>query len=194
MDKPYHTVLYGKQLNMTRKTQTDWFEAGVATLIERGASGLKIEQLTARLGVTKGSFYHHFKNQGDFKQQLLTFIEEQGTVLVIDQLETYQSPSEKLDQLMETTLSYPPELEIALRTWALQDEQLQGFQQRVDQQRLQYLQAVLEQIVSNPARALSLAQLLMTVYIGSQQIRPPLQKGELEQLYSEIKQLYAALR
>jgi AcrR family transcriptional regulator len=36
-------------------------------LEESGAEALKVESLTNRLGVTKGSFYLHFANYQDFK-------------------------------------------------------------------------------------------------------------------------------
>lgn len=178
---------------MARKTQRDWFEAGINILIEMGAASLKIEVLTTQLGVTKGSFYHHFKDYQDYKEKLLNFIEEQGTLLVIDQLEDYGSPTEKLRQLMETTLSYSPQLEIALRGWASQDDQVRDFQQRIDQQRLNYLKDIYFEMTRNETQALTLAQMLMTIYIGSQQILPPLSKPQLEQVYLEIERLFRDL-
>jgi AcrR family transcriptional regulator len=45
---------------MTVTTSRDWLEEGMAILEDLGAEALTIETLTNRLGVTKGSFYHHF--------------------------------------------------------------------------------------------------------------------------------------
>ena len=68
---------------MSRKTKNDWLVAGYETLGESGASTLTIDHLCNRLGVTKGSFYHHFQNYQDYKEQLLAFWEEQLTTSIV---------------------------------------------------------------------------------------------------------------
>jgi len=44
----------------SRVSVDDWVELGLALLAEEGLSGIKIDRLCARMGVTKGSFYWHF--------------------------------------------------------------------------------------------------------------------------------------
>src|SRR3954447_7836130 len=44
----------------SRLSVDDWIDAGVEVLAEEGPSGVKIDRLCVRLGVTKGSFYWHF--------------------------------------------------------------------------------------------------------------------------------------
>jgi len=61
-------------------TRRRWLQEGLALLEESGAEALTIESLTSRLGVTKGSFYHHFTNYQDFQESLLVYWEEAGTV------------------------------------------------------------------------------------------------------------------
>lgn len=55
------------------KTRADWIEAGQALLIEGGIDAVKLSQLTQRLGVTTGSFYHHFRNFDDYLGALADF-------------------------------------------------------------------------------------------------------------------------
>jgi len=50
-----------------RLSATDWIQAGQELLRERGISAIKLAALTERLGVSTGSFYHHF---ADFEQYL----------------------------------------------------------------------------------------------------------------------------
>lgn len=41
----------------------DWIEAAHTALVEDGIEGVRIDRLCRALGVTKGSFYHHFKGR-----------------------------------------------------------------------------------------------------------------------------------
>ena len=42
-------------------TRREWLDAGLELLADEGAPAVTIERLTGKLGVTKGSYYHHFK-------------------------------------------------------------------------------------------------------------------------------------
>src|ERR1700730_2544954 len=53
-------------VTVVRLSANDWVEAGFAILGETGFHGIKIDRMTERLGVTKGSFYWHFKDLDDF--------------------------------------------------------------------------------------------------------------------------------
>jgi AcrR family transcriptional regulator len=44
-------------------SREDWVDAAWHTLGEAGVDGVRIETLARRLGVTKGSFYWHFRNR-----------------------------------------------------------------------------------------------------------------------------------
>jgi AcrR family transcriptional regulator len=48
-----------------------WIKAAIAVLAEHGADGLRVEVLAKRLGVTKGSFYWHFKDRRDLQDEVL---------------------------------------------------------------------------------------------------------------------------
>ena len=55
--------------------RNDYFEAGLDLLAEGGVQAQTIANLCERLGITKGSFYHHFSSLGDFRAQLLGYWE-----------------------------------------------------------------------------------------------------------------------
>jgi AcrR family transcriptional regulator len=171
-------------------TRRRWLEEGLALLEEAGAEALTIESLTNRLGVTKGSFYHHFNNYQDFKQGLLEFWEEEGTLRIIHWAEQEASPPEKLARVMQASL-HPSRLDVALRAWALQDEQVRVHQQRIDQQRLAYLEAVVFATRADQMLAQQLARVLYSLYVGSQHIIPPIQGEDLGALYQLVQQWFA---
>src|SRR6476661_8934302 len=49
-----------------RLSRRDWILAGQEILREHGVSGVKLAQLTRRLNVSTGSFYHHFSNFDEY--------------------------------------------------------------------------------------------------------------------------------
>ncbi|GGL05204.1 TetR/AcrR family transcriptional regulator [Nocardia jinanensis] len=53
-------------------TVDDWLQAGYTVLAEEGFRALKLDEVCRRLGVTKGSFYHHFPDISAFKTALVT--------------------------------------------------------------------------------------------------------------------------
>ena len=51
-------------------SREDWVDAAWRLLGEAGVDGVRIEALARKLGVTKGSFYWHFKNRQDLVDAL----------------------------------------------------------------------------------------------------------------------------
>lgn len=174
---------------MRPTTKRRWLEEGLAILEEVGAEALTIETLTNRLGVTKGSFYHHFTNYQDFKEGLLIFFEEERTLQIIRVAEKATSAQEKMDHVLQATLK-PSGLEVAIRAWALQDTLVRNHQQRLDQQRLAYLEELAYAQIGDRLQATQMARLFYSIYVGSQHIIPPIQGANLASLYLQTQQLF----
>lgn len=60
----------------TRLTATDWLDIALQVLAEGGFNAVAVEPLAKKLGVTKGSFYWHFKNRSILVTELLKFWEQ----------------------------------------------------------------------------------------------------------------------
>lgn len=54
-----------------RRVKIDLLRAAEAVFCERGLAGARVEDITARAGVSKGSFYLHFKGKEDCFQQIV---------------------------------------------------------------------------------------------------------------------------
>jgi len=173
------------------KAKKDWLFEAIGIIAESGVNSLTIEALTNRLGVTKGSFYHHFKNYQEFKEAFMTFFEEEGTLQIIKLAETAPTPAGKIALVLEATLQGPPQVEVAIRAWALQDGLVQTYQERIDQQRIAYLQELFYASNRTQAQALTMARLFYAIYVGSEHIRPPITGEALRELYNEIRRLYS---
>lgn len=172
------------------KSKEDWLKIACAILVEKGADGLTIEALTRSLNVTKGSFYHHFKNYDGFKQAFLDTYEQVSTSLVIEFAEAAQSNLGKIEKLLDMVLSEPPDIEVALRAWSLRDDKVLEYQQRIDARRIGYVRQLCLEMVGDSATAEKMSQLMYTVYVGSQQVKPSLPADVTRQLYMEIMRFY----
>jgi AcrR family transcriptional regulator len=61
-----------KRLRYTKKTM---LEKALQVIQEKGYDELTVDQICEELGVTKGSFYHHFKSKSDLIFQYYKFLE-----------------------------------------------------------------------------------------------------------------------
>jgi AcrR family transcriptional regulator len=52
-------------------TREDWIQKGLSTLASHGIESVRVEPLAKIMGVTKGSFYWHFKNREDLLTGIL---------------------------------------------------------------------------------------------------------------------------
>ena len=64
-----------------------WIDCALDRLAADGIDKVLIAPLARELGVTKGSFYWHFKNKQDLLDAMLTRWESVGTLDIIDQVE-----------------------------------------------------------------------------------------------------------
>jgi AcrR family transcriptional regulator len=174
---------------MAITTKRKWLVEGLTLLAESGAGALTIEMLTSRLGVTKGSFYHHFQHFQDYKEHLLSFYEDERTLQVIESAEQHEVPLDRLERIIQATLHQSSQLEVSLRAWALQDRFVQSYQQRIDQRRLAYLAELAFKICHDRERAHRISQLFYSIFVGSQHILPPVLGDELEALYREVERI-----
>ena len=120
----------------------DWIEAGLKALREEGQSALTIDALSRSLGVSKGSFYHHFGGQPAFRQALLETWEAELTLKPIEIAwsETKDSaPEERARRLGVAVRQLDHRLELAVRAWGLRESEVQQFVRKVDARRLECL-------------------------------------------------------
>ena len=107
-----------------------------------------MEVLAKDLGVTKGSYYHHFKNRRAVLDTALQMWEDVATEQVINQVNASSgNPRARLFQLARKTFlesGRADAIESAIREWAASDEGVAVVVARVDQRRLRYVEDMLE--------------------------------------------------
>lgn len=131
-----------------RFDQVTWLKAALEVLARDGQAKLNVEKLAASLGVTKGSFYHHFQGKEDFVKRLIAYWEEEFTYRQRAALEASKAPPcERLFQIMfavqrERLTRY----DIAFRSWAAQDSAVAEAVRRVDATRFEAIKAIFAEI------------------------------------------------
>ncbi len=168
-------------------SKRDWLDVGLVVLAEDGAPALTIERLSGRLGVTKGSFYHHFKGMSGFKSDLLAHFEAVCATGYIDQVERGGGGArEKVERLIGMVLDddIRPTLEPAIRAWAMQDAEVRAVQERVDQVRISYVRTVWAEFGGPATEAAAMANLLYLVLVGAGHVLPPVGSDDLREVYA----------
>ena len=130
------------------RTEEDWIAAGVDLLAVEGARGVRISVLCERLGLTKGSFYWHFKSLSDFVDRILAYWRQRATFDIIDQLSAGYVNSARA---LATLLILPRRakspraigLEPSIRDWARRNEQANLAVKEIDQLRLDFFERML---------------------------------------------------
>lgn len=82
-----------------RLTREDWANAALRAIAREGLRAVAVEPMAKRLGVTKGSFYWHFKTRADLIQAAVELWEELGDRAIAKHLESFQEPRERLRAL-----------------------------------------------------------------------------------------------
>jgi AcrR family transcriptional regulator len=113
----------------------DWIEAGFAILAEEGMKALKIDRLSHRLGVTKGSFYWHFTDIAGYRAAL---VQAWGDLRDDDRRHVGElaglPPRERLSVVMSSLVSTRHwTLERAMREWARTDNDAAASVRSADQ-------------------------------------------------------------
>lgn len=120
-------------------SRSDWIRAATAALRHGGITAVRIEKLARDLGVTKGSFYWHFRDRGDLYDALLVFWEEE-TEWLIGEAERLATPIDRLIgffNLVSRTRIYPPD--IAIFEWARHDPAVARRAARVEHRRIAFI-------------------------------------------------------
>jgi AcrR family transcriptional regulator len=177
---------------MARKTHADWFNAAADLLATHGAQALTIDRLVAALNVTKGSFYHHFDDLAAFKTAFLAFIEHADSTAAIAHIEHAITPLARLQTMFAIASDYPASLALAMQAWALQDAQVKAVQARVYERQLAYATLLFEALIPDAAQARLVAQMALTVLVGSLHLREHLPKTARKRFFDELVRVYIA--
>jgi AcrR family transcriptional regulator len=168
-------------------SRSAYFGVAFELLAEGGHEGLTIAALCQRLGVTKGSFYHHFRDFSAFTDALLDHWATEHASRLIALSESLSDPEERLELLQGIAVGLPHGAEAAIRAWSWSSEQVAAVQQHVDTARLSHLTSAGMQTGLPERRARLMALISLSVLVGMQQLERPTRLESMEDVFSELR-------
>ena len=134
-----------------RLSRSDWLEVALELLRDDGINAVTVDALAVKLGITRGSFYHHFKDRHDLYKDMLDYWKLKWTVELRDDvgalgLDGHQSLI-ALGNLIKhrNAAGY----DIAVRAWAVHDEPAGKIVVEADKIRLNFIRRQFEKMGFN---------------------------------------------
>jgi AcrR family transcriptional regulator len=153
-------------------TPERWIEAATAVLVDQGIDHVRVDVLARDLGVTRGSFYWHFRDREDLLRSVLQSWRQSATEQLTQRLETAHSDAH--EQLRDV-ISLPfrgraavrgARIELAIRAWARRDAMARAIVDEADASRIGYIAQIFSSLGFSIAEARSRAFLLYSYVVA----------------------------
>ena len=124
-------------------TKEDWLNKALDCLLEEGNTNVKVERLARDVGVTKGSFYWHFKDRNDLLSQTAAHWKaQQHAFLDLLNNTSHDSPEERLTALFAYIDAKDVRHDVAMRLWARKEKWVNELVSEIDKLRLVYCESI----------------------------------------------------
>jgi len=148
-------------------SREDWVRAAVLLVAKEGVPALAVELLAQRLGVTKGSFYWHFKNRDDLVHAVLEAWEQDQGADVLTRFEGIPDPRQRLRILLFAAFEDVENGRLfAALTVSSEDPRVQPYLRRAMERHLTLGRQSLEALGFSAAEARQRALLAYAAYAG----------------------------
>lgn len=156
----------------------DWLDLSLKLLSQNGVKALKIDFLCEEIKLTKGSFYHHFKNHNSFINELLQYWYKTYTLDIINEIKKYEdNVITQIEIINELMYSKDLNVEIHFRALALDNSFVYKYLEKVDEIRIQVIIDIQKKL--SPNSSIEEVDLLATCvyaqFIGSLFIFPKIE-------------------
>lgn len=147
-----------------------WIEAATDVLVDQGIDHVRVDLLAQRLGVTRGSFYWHFKDREDLLRRVLQAWRETATENLTARLgSAHEDPLEQLRDVLSLPFrgraaARAARIELAIRAWARRDQMARFAVDEADSSRIGYI-AQLFSALSFPVREARSRAFLLYSYV-----------------------------
>jgi AcrR family transcriptional regulator len=151
-----------------RTPREAWIDAALQALAAGGPDAVRVEALAKSLGVSKGGFYHHFKDRQALLEEVLDTWEKGMVDDVIERVESGSGEArDKLQRLFDLAPSADFAVELALRDWSRRDKDVAKRVRRMDNRRLKWLRSLFGQFCPEEDDVEARSMLAYSLLIGS---------------------------
>ena len=134
--------------NKDRLSREDWLDEALNVLATEGNRLLTVETLCNRLGVSRGSFYWHFKSKDEFLSSIVDHWIGQSTMRITKELSSVElSARDRLLKLIEFIQQDEYcKHELPIRLWAIKQPDTLDSIESMDRKRYEFVRALFEEI------------------------------------------------
>jgi len=153
------------------RAKTDWVEKAKDALIKDGIKGVKVDLLARDLGVTRGSFYWHFRNRQSLLDALLDHWRHSNSEPMLEAIRRAGARRLKedfryVDDLWLEERDYLPGYDAAVRNWARTERTVGEAVRQVDQIRIDAFTEMFKAYGFKGEKALIRARILYYHQVG----------------------------
>lgn len=153
-----------------RGSEALWLDAAYELLIDSGVDAVKVMPLAKKLGMSRTSFYWHFKDRKALLAALISRWEKHNTGNLISQTEIYaETITEAVLNLFDCWIS--PELfdarfDFAIRNWAHQSDKLKVVLEQADLERINAIHSMFIRFGTEEEQADTRARTIYYTQVG----------------------------
>ncbi|MBP1989666.1 TetR/AcrR family transcriptional regulator [Paenibacillus eucommiae] len=144
-------------------TREDWVKAGLNKLAEAGIHEVRVEMLARTLEISKGSFYHYFRDRKELLDSMLDYWEDYATKRIIQSIEQDNS---SLEQLLHISINRDKKIEIGIYAWAKHDPIVASRLVDIEEQRITCISILYQRRGLTLTEAVDRARLTYLTYVG----------------------------
>lgn len=125
----------------------DWLREALNLLVSRGSNAVRITALAESLGVSRGSFYWHFKDRDALLNALIDHWRTKNTAAVVAAMNDGQMLADGILNLFAVWLHFElfdPKLDAAMRDWGRQSRKVRRAVESADEERIAAIAALFE--------------------------------------------------
>ena len=175
---------------MKRLNKEKWLKTGLDILNKTSYTDIKIEYLCKRLKVTKGSFYHHFKNINDYYSKLFEYLFIKNGIDLDQFIEDITTPKERLNYINRQIIKNISKEKVSVRAWSSHNKEVKQQLDKADVMRIEYFTKLYLDIGLDPKKASIIAKLNIALLVGICQLFYNGSKSEINELIPEINNLF----
>ena len=178
---------------MSRFRKSDWLELAWRQLSDHGPDGVKIDLLCEKANRSKGSFYHHFKDQEAFLEALIDLWVKRQTTDLMEAFDPALPIEPQMEDMVQSVIGMDYRFELGVRELARRVPFVAARLAEVDQTRLDFTAEIYRLRFGIGAdEALLMAELENAVLGGLVLLTPDISDERQIALYRAYESLLAA--